>query len=253
MNLILTSNVSAIVDVVALVFILVFALWGLIRGFVKTFFSAFGTIISLLLAVLLAPAVAEFVQSKFGAIDCVSQAVSGFLTERFGEELMNMPLGEATKEVLASAGLYGFIIDVVLTLKTDIPSSTANLKQIVCPTFAYYVVIIISIIALFIIFKLIMRLICDIVKKMHKFKSIARLDRLFGFLFGLLHGIIILEFVILFVKIIPIGFLQDIYVGIQASTFASIIEKISLYNILLGALTKVNVAGFIKGLLTNIV
>lgn len=249
MNLILNSDISAIVDIVALIFIVVFALWGLIRGFVKTFFSAFGTIISLLLAVLLAPAVAEFVQTKFGAVDTVSQAVSGFLSDRFGEELMNMPLGQASKEVLSSAGLYGFIIDVVLTLKTDIPSSTANLKQIVCPTFAYYVVIIIAIIALFIIFKLIMRLICDIVKKMHKFKSIARLDKLLGFVLGLIHGIIILEFVILAVKILPIGFLQEIYAGVQASTFASFIEKISLYNILLGALTKVNVAGFIKSII----
>ena len=76
MDLLLTTNLSATVDIVALIFVGVFALWGLIRGFTKTFFSAFGTMLSLLFAVLLCSTVANFLQEKFALVTTISESVS---------------------------------------------------------------------------------------------------------------------------------------------------------------------------------
>lgn len=246
MNLLLNSNVSAIVDVVALVLIIAFALWGCIRGFVKTFFSAFGTILSLLIAILLAPSVANFLQDKFQFVDTVSNGINNVLTDHFGTNIMNLTLEQATKEHLANAGIAGFIVDIILSARAEssIPNNT-KLSQIVCPAFAYYIVQIICIIGLFIIFKLIFRLVGDIAVKMHEKKKFARVDKTLGFALGVIHGIIILEFLIIGIKIIPIGFLQDIYAAIQTSIIAGTIEKISLFNLLIGAVTRSDVIGFI--------
>lgn len=250
MNLLLNSDLSAIVDIVALSLVGFYALWGLIRGFVKTFFSAFGTILSLLFAILLAPSVAQFLQDKFQFVDTVSSSIGDLVSGYFGEDVMHLTLEQVSREYLASAGVSGFIIDIILSLQLDgtAPLNT-TLHDIICPTFAYYVVIIVAVIALFIVLKLIFRLICDIVKKMHSIKGVARADKLLGFVLGMVHGIIVLEFVIMAIKVIPIGVVQDVYVAVHASSFANFIEKISLFNGIMGMLTKANIVGFIKGLL----
>lgn len=249
MNLLLNANVSAIVDVVALAFIVVYALWGCLRGFVKTFFSAFGTIISFILAILLASAVTTFLQNKFSAVTAMSNSISGLLSNMFGD-VMNATIEQATHENLAQAGLAGFIIDVILTVKAGgtMPTDT-TLNNIICPTIAYYIVLLISAIALFAIFKIIFKLVSSYAKKMHKNKTFARVDAILGLVLGLLHGIIVLELIILGVKVIPIGFLQSIYLGVQNSVFAGFIERISLYNLLIGAVSQTNIVNIIASMI----
>ena len=84
---------------------------------------------------------------------------------------------------------------------------------------------------------------------MHKHKLFARFDAIFGLILGLLHGVIVLELVILGIKVIPIGFLQDIYLGVQNSAFAGFIERISLYNLLIGAISQTNIVNIIAGMI----
>ncbi len=251
MNLMLSTSVSAIVDIVALSVIIIFAIWGLMQGFVRTFFSAFGTIISLLIAIILAPSVIQFVQEKYGFIDTVAKGLEGTISGYFGKEVMDLTLKEASREVLASAGLTGFILDIIISVQSDgAVANDAKISQIITSTFGYYATFVICAICLFIVFKLIFKLISEIVKKRHdQGKGLIKLDKTLGFALGLIHGIIVLEFAIIAVKTIPIAFLQDIYLAVQASTIASFIEKISLFNLIMGLLTRANVVGFIKGLL----
>ena len=251
MNLLLSTSVSAIVDIVALSLIIVFAVWGFMHGFVKTFFSAFGTIMSLLLAIILAPSVVNFLQDKYDFITTVSNGLTATLSGYFGNDVMNLTINEASREVLSGAGLTGFILDIIISVQADgSVSRDAKLSQIICSTFGYYLTFIICAIALFIVLKLIFKLISEIAKKRHaEGKGFIKLDKALGFALGLVHGIIILEFAIIAIKTIPLGFMQDIYVGVQASVVAGLIEKISLFNLLMGLLTRVNVVGFIKNLL----
>ncbi len=251
MNLLLTSNVCAIVDVVALSVIIIFAIWGFMRGFVKTFFSTFGTILSLLIATILAPSVVNFLQEKYLFVDTVSNGLQATLSSYFGEDIMNLTLGEASREVLSGAGLAGFIIDIIISVQTDgAAASDAKVGQVICPTFGYYLTFIICVICLFIVIKLIFNLICEIVKKRHENgKGFVKLDKFLGFALGLVHGVIVLEFVVLAIKAIPIAFAQDIYLAIQGSVVAGLVEKVSLFNLLMGILTRINVVGFIKSLI----
>ncbi|MBO5068330.1 MAG: CvpA family protein [Clostridia bacterium] len=248
MNLLLTTNLSATVDIVALIFVGVFALWGLIRGFTKTFFSAFGTMLSLLFAVLLCSTVANFLQEKFALVTTVSENVSVALSDAFGAELMNATLRDVSAGYLENAGLNGLLVELILSMQTELPLDT-TLNMIICPTVSYYIVLIISVIALFIIFKIIFFLIGEIVKKLYKNRTIATFDKFFGFALGLLHGIISLELLIMAISVIPIPMLQDVYSAIQVSAFANFIEDINLFNLIINAVIKSDVFDFVKGLI----
>ncbi len=248
MNLLLTATLSATVDIVALIFIGVFALWGLIRGFTKTFFATFGTMLSLLFAVLLCSTVANFLQEKFALVTTVSESVGGALTDAFGAELMNSTLRDVSAGHLKDAGLNGLLAELILSMQTELPLDT-TLNKVICPTISYYIVLIISVIALFIIFKIIFFLLGEIVKKSYKNRTIARLDKLFGFALGLIHGIISLELLIMAISIIPIPALQDVYLAIQTSVFANFIEDINLFNLIINSVIKSDAFDFVKNLI----
>lgn len=246
----LTSGLSATVDIIALVFVLCFALWGLIQGFTKTFFSAFGTIIALLIAVILAPLVAKFLQDKFYLITTTSGGISGALSGVFGEELMNASLSDVSDAYLREAGVGGFILSIILSFKGDatIPADT-TLNKIICPTFAYYLVMILAVVILFIILKIIFFVISDIVKKSYEDKAVARFDRGLGCLLGLFNGIINFELIIMFISIIPLGFCQDVYMAVQTSIFANFLEDINLYGLIINAISSTNLLQVVKSVI----
>ena len=242
-QLLLTSY-GAIADIVALAFVVLFALWGLVKGFTKVFFSMFGTIVGLLLAVLLAPSVTKFLQEQYSFVDTVAGGINGFVANIVGEDMMTATLSEAIKA--QELGKTNWMINIALSLFSGSLPLETPINQILSPTLAYYVVNIISIIGLYLIFKLIFLVISKVVKSFYKFKFIERFDRGFGLLIGAVSGIVNLELLIMIIKIIPIALFQDIYAGIQASTIASFFETINLYGVLTNALSSVDVVSYVK-------
>ena len=229
----MSSNISAIVDIVALVFVVVYAIFGIIKGFTKTFFAMFGTFIGLILAAALAPSMARFIEDKLGWISTLTESLSGALDNFFSRDLSTMLVSSASEQTLEKMGIGGFLIKAVLSAKAsaEIPADS-TVMDVIYPTFAYYIVVIISLIALFIIIKLIFFIIGEIVKKHYTNKKIKFFDRVLGFVIGIFHGIIVVEMIIMIIGVIPVGFFQNIYTGVQLSTFASFLEKINLFRII---------------------
>lgn len=248
----LSSNIGAIVDGVALGFLALFALFGLIKGFVNTVFKVCGTLFSILLAALLCSTVAGFLQEQFGLINTISDWLSGVLGSLFGEELMATPLSSANEGALANAGVAGFVIKIVLSLQGDksIPEGT-TLSQIVCPAFAYYIVIIVAFIVLYILFKIIFRIIRNIILNFFEFKPLKLLDKLLGFVFGAVRGVLNFEILVTFITAIPIAIFQDISAAIQVSSVAKIFMDINLSGILMSAFANIDVSGFVKAILVG--
>ncbi len=245
-NLLLSGG-SATVDIVALLFIIIFALWGMLRGFTKTFFALFGTFLALMFSVLLAPSVANFMQSKFNSVTSLGGSISGFLNNVLGKDVMNATLSEITEGVLNKAGVSGFIISIILSFKGDSSvSQNTKVSDIIGPTFAYYVVIIIAVVALFIIFKIIFFIVSEIIKKSYKNKTIKKFDRTLGCALGLINGIINLEFIIMVISILPIPFFQGIYADIQAGGFAKLIENINLFGLIMNSISVNSIIDFVK-------
>lgn len=253
MENLLLANVSAIVDAVALAFVIIFALAGLINGFAKTFFKTFGTIIALLLSALLCPLVVDFLQNSFTLIEVVSKGISGTLTKIFGEELMNMSLTDASEQVLKDSGLIGFVVSIVIAVKAEgsIPLGT-TLNQVICPTFAYYIVLVLAFIIVFILLKLIFKVFESIIKALYqKLPFIMATDRILGLVLGLLNGIVNLEIVIMVISVIPLGFMQDLYASIQISTVANFIEDINLFRVILSSISTTNVVDAVKSIVNK--
>ena len=245
-------NMPVIVDVVAVVFIAAFMIYGYAKGFVKQFVSAFGTIFSLLFAVLLCTSVANFLQTQFGLVEGIATGLDGVLTTIVGEDVMNITLGEAGREYLAQQGMAAWMIDLVMMFVSDgsLPVDT-SLRQVIGPTFAYYVLIILSAVGLFIIFKILFFLLGKIINKLHSIKLIAALDNGLGCLLGLFCGVIYLEIIIMVISIIPVQAIQDVYMAIQSSVVASFVARINLYNLVLNAISSTNVVEYVKNLVIS--
>ena len=245
----LSSGFSATIDIIALIFILMFALYGAIKGFTKTFFSLFGTFIGLLLAVLLSPSVAKFMQTEHDLVNSLSGELSGVVSKFFGKDVLSMSISDANKGNLSMGGLSGYVASIILSLKPGTYPPETTVADVLCPTFAYYIVLIISVVVLFIIFKLIFGVICAIIKDAHKNKKIARFDKTLGFFLGLVNGIINLELVIMIISIIPLGFFQNIYLNIQLSAITKFIEDINLFELIITSISQSNVIEVIKGII----
>ncbi len=252
MNNLLAVNVGAITDVVALMLLLAFALIGLAKGFVKSFFSIFGTIIALLLAIILAPSVASFLERSTSIATAISGGLETFIKNIVGEEVINLTLLEASENALEKAGVGGWIISLILSFKglEGLPLDV-TVGQLICPTFAYYIVVVLSVVLLFIILKVIMFLVGQIVKDMYKIKLVEKTDKWLGFLIGLINGIVTINFVMLILSIIPISWLQDFYVSISTSNVLKFISTINVYGYLLNFISTKGLSRFILGLFAH--
>ena len=241
---------SAIIDIIALIFLAGFALWGYIRGFAKTFVSIFGTIISLLFAVLLAGSVASFLESEFGFATSISNGIEGVVNSIFGEQLMSTTLEDATSEMFAESGLGGLILTLVLAFKDDLTIPTdVTISELVCPTISYYVVMLISIVVLFILFKILMFLIGEVVQKMHSISIVKHVDKILGLFLGFISGITHAQLIFLLISIIPIDFVQELYLLIQQSTVATFIESINIYSKIMNSISIEDVVTFVKSMI----
>lgn len=246
MNLLLVSWGSAIIDAVALILITLNFIIGLKRGFIKTFFSTFGAILSFLLAVLLCSTVANFLEKNYGTVSSVANWLSGGLTGIFGKGLMDTTLAEATKADMNSGGVAGWIISLVLSLKgsADIPTDV-TLSQVISPVLGFYIVCAISLLALYIIFRIIFFLVGELAQKLHKFRPTALVDKLLGALFGLIKGIVILDIIIIIINAIPLGFVQSIAYEIDKTVITSFISNTNLIGMLFDFLFNNGVTKFL--------
>lgn len=251
-SLLLYSTSGAILEVLALLIFVVSIIIGAKKGFIKSLISTFGTLLSLIFAVLLCSSVAKVLENKFLLVTKISSKLTGVLSGIFGEELMTTPLSLATEDVLSEQfNLSLFLIRIIMSLKNTDISPDTTLSSIICPVFGFYIVCIISILLLFIIFKIIFFLIGEIVKKLHSNKVIGATDITLGIVFGAIKGIISINFALMILNFIPLGFIQNFVGGINTTIFAKFINKIDVVSLLLKGMANVNVTDIIIGMLTK--
>jgi uncharacterized membrane protein required for colicin V production len=241
-----TSTGSAIVDIIALVFIVVFALRGLIRGFAKSFVDTFGSIISLVIAILLSSTLTNFLESTFSLVTSISGSLKGSLGGIFGEALMNTPLSEVNNEILAKSGIGGWLITIILKVTSDVATAELTLGEILAPTIAYYLVSAVAIIVLFIVLKLLMRLFAGIVEKLYALPFVKTFDKLLGLAFGIISAVIYLQLAYTVLGVIPLGFIKDILVHVQASAVMQFVNKINLFGLILNGVSVGDISAIIK-------
>ncbi len=249
-NLLLYSTSGAILEGLALIVFIVSVIVGAKQGFIKSLISTFGSLLSLIFAVLLCSSVAKFLENKFSLVTTISSKLTGVLTGMFGEELMSTPLSLATEDVLSeNFNLSLYLVRIILSIKSSDIAPDTTLSSIICPVFAYYIVCILSVILLYILFRILFFIIGEIVKKLHSNKVIGTTDTVLGLVFGAIKGIITINFALMILGIIPLGFVQK-FVGATSDTiFVNIISKLDIVSLILKAMASVNITDFLVGFL----
>ena len=240
---------SAIIDIVALALIVLFTVLGFKRGFAKTFVATFGIILSLLFAILLSGVTARFLESQFSWTTKIADGINGTLSSVFGKGLMETTIEQANNASLKDAGLSGLIIKMIVGIKSNDLSSTLSLGQIISTTFAYYITVLIAVVILYILFRVALFLLAEIVFKAHKNLAIKKADSELGALLGILRGIIVVQIIILIVDILPFSFFNGISVAISKAPVTGFISRINIFKIILSAISD---ASYIVSLIPGI-
>ena len=249
MNL-LTSLTSSIIDIAVLLIVFISCVDGIKKGFIKSLISTFGSLFAIIVALLLCSSVTSFLETKFGLITSISGGVGDVLTKIFGEEIMLTTLRDATEGTLSQSNLTAWLIKIVLDLKVagDIPLDYC-LSDVISPVFGYYITCIISVIGLYIVLRIIFFIIGEFAKSLHSLPIIGLLDKLLGFVFGVVKGVIIVQILFIVIRVIPLGFFQNISLMIEQSVVANFINKINLFSYILGLVSQVNLTETIKSLI----
>ena len=247
MGNLLAASMPLIVDVVGIVFILIFAIKGMREGFGQIFFATFGTIICLVLSVLLCSSVANFLQAQFGLATMVSEKLQGSLSGVFGEEVLSATLEGVSAEMLKELNVNVFLQKIILSVaeSSTLPLET-TLADVIFPTLAFYAVMICSAILLFIILKIIIKLLSAGAERLRSVVAVAALDEFLGFVLGLIGGIIYLELIIMLMNVIPLEAVQNVCNAIAET---SVIGKVhGVVQSILGALSSGAIGEFLKGI-----
>ncbi len=251
MNL-LTALTSNIVDIAVILIVLISCVVGLKKGFVKSLISTFGSLFAIILALLLCSSTTAFLETKFGLITTISSGVGGVLTKIFGEEIMLTTLKDATEVSLTNSNLTAWLIKIVIDVKGvgDIPLDY-TVSDVVSPVFGYYITCIISVVGLYIVLRIAFFIIGEFAKGLHKVPIVGFVDKLLGFLFGLIKGVIVVQIIILIIRVVPLGFFQNIALSIEQSAIARFIDKINLFSYMLSLVSEVNLIDTIKALIVK--
>ena len=230
---ILLLKFSANIDIIALTLLFMFALFGFVKGFTKMFFILFGNIIALLLTIIISPPIVKCLENQFDTISIMANNISDFTKNMFSNELLQTKLSSVQKEYLLDAGLSGIFINFVLSMKNNKGySETTTIGDAINTIFAYYIVLLITATILFILIKILLLIICKIIKLAHKGKSIVIIDRILGLFLGCLNGIFVIELIILSTSVLPFGFAQRLYLNMQASSVVNFIKNINILGFL---------------------
>lgn len=193
----------AVIDIIAVVVLVVYALIGATKGFVKSIFG--------LLSVAVAVLVASWIGGEIGALissipagegatlgSNLSLTVQEFLSSK-GEIFSVVPTGGYTEGViidaLSVAGIPaiigGMIAGPIAEALVDV--NGVSLSQAVAPVLSELLFTVIGFIVVFILVWILLKVVCKIIKKaLETFKVLKAVDVVFGFVFGIVKGGIVI-------------------------------------------------------------
>lgn len=228
------------VTLVAIGIILVFALVGTIMGFWRMLFKTFGTVLAILLAALLCSLLTKALENWFGFITKLSNSIANGLDNIFGKEVLDMTVGEIKDAQsifdLSTSGnkISIWVINILLKVKKAGVSPDLTVRAVLAPTFAYYALLVIVGVALFIIFKILFFILDKLIEKLLKKKNgVSAANRILGAVLGVLRGILCVQIISLIIGIIPFNFMQSLNGSISASPFVGFLNKINLLEFFL--------------------
>ena len=226
-------------DAVLVIIVLAFFSVGFIKGFSKIFTSFFGTLLGLVLAFLLCNKFALLMDDAFGFIDKLAAALNKKLPAM--GEYMNMQIYDETSlmSALNSSSLPSFLkrgaFNLLSPLLANSEALPVTLSSLLSLLFAYYIMIAISFIVLFILVKLIFIIISSFLPKA-TFTPLKVVDKILGGAIGLFKAAVVVYLLLLIISLLPASFMAPVNENIQSSVLVKYLSDTNLLGKFFGKL-----------------
>ena len=236
-----------IVDLVVVILIALFAIIGLMKGFIRSLVSTFGTFFAILFAVLVCGAVVTFLETKYQAVTFFGNSISGWVNNLLGTSA-DKTVAEVTEASFIESGVSGWIAKLILQLKgTEGLDPALTVSQVACSMFGYYISATISIIGLFIIFKILIFIISDLLLKHVVVGALKTVDKVLGFVVGIVSGVIVVQSVLTLIGGIPLDFFVQINGYVSESSFTKFLMSFNVVQAILDS----NILAYVTNLFTH--
>lgn len=219
---------TLIVDIAFLVILAIFLIVGLCKGFVKQIFGALSSVIALVAAYFLCAYLVKFLEQQFGLLTKLAEAIGSQIgtTGVAGEPASK----EAIEKAVSEFGLPAFIADYAKAqLGTD---TSLKIYQLFGNILGNLVLSAGCFIVLYIVFRLVLVLLCKLLQSVVKAPGLNALDRVLGMLLSLVKGVLVLYVIIFVVDVIPVneGFIATVKAAISESTVGSFLQNHNLFS-----------------------
>ena len=192
------------IDIVFIVLIILFALWGLKQGFLASLISLVGIALSVVLAVWLAPMFGSFVDNIFGG--SISKMFTDMMTNvvsNFGS--LDYEVADATKastliDSFNVSGVLKSLLVIMLGGKTI--ASGQNVQAWFSGQLGGLVTTVCAAVLLFLLIRIALALLSKLFDKITENRAINGLDRVLGFAFGAVKGLIYVAGVIAIINLL---------------------------------------------------
>ncbi len=186
-------SVSSIVDIVFVALLILLAVIGLYRGFLKSAISMVGTAASALIAWVLAKPFGKLLQLMFKLTTKLTEKVVDWLyslSEFFSLTRSGESFGEISGE-MTSGGVSGIVqkLTNMLLKGANIPEGK-SVGQVLGGKIAAVLTTIIAFIVAFILIRIILKILEKLSDKITEVKIFGAVDKILGFIFGLLKGLL---------------------------------------------------------------
>lgn len=212
LNALNASIAAYVVDGIALVVVLVCAVASARKGFVRCLFGLLSTIAALVVAFLLMKTVVSATDGLFGLQGVIETAATNGLSKLTG---FDVDISSAGLEASLQGKLPSFLIALVAENfgSAELPLGTTA-AMVVGETLGSLAVNLIAWLALFILTKLVLRVVRNIVSSIvEKLPIVGALNSLLGLAVGVLQGVLIVSAVLAIVALIPaesvVGFFNE--------------------------------------------
>lgn len=210
------------VDTVVAVALLVFAVIGLFKGLFKELVGFIGTVVAFALAVAFCAKLAQFLIDKTS----LNASIASLIVSNFpSDEIAVSELPNA----LAALNIPSFLTSPILDYAAFLGTETVIVADVVSGTFAKYVLIIISFVAIVLLVKLACFILKTIFKAVKRIPGVGLMDRLLGAVLGVIKGLIWVCGILYVIDFFPIPALDGLKTEIAASPFVSFLAQYNIY------------------------
>lgn len=192
----LAISPAFVLDLAVIIVLVVFGFIGFSRGLVRSLISLLGTFVCFLIALFLSKYVVNALEQSFGVLSFFSDLYyDGF----FKISVLNIDISaEGAAEALQQANIPAFLAASVLSGFAQGAAPGTTLAVALSQSFASFTVSVISVILIFLLLRVLVAILEHISKAtVERIPIVSGVNRIFGFLFGVVQGAFFLYAVLL--------------------------------------------------------